>query len=268
MSESFAWVKHKASEAYSNVAMKARMNLGAQSSTVVTAVGVVLACLCCIMCLLWYALSSLFDDEDEKLDPNVFAKAQTLRAAGEDYVISSSIASSVSASSSASKLPNIPRHPLCKLSKGNSSKPKVRWLPLRRPVAAAGGYSRTGMDEDNPLQPARYEIASGSEEEGSYGGGACSEDSYGQSYDDGRYGPALGAGDSIGITVSVPAGGEQVFRLAVPSGAQIIVPLPAGTYAGDSVDFELTPEQLAALPRSDVVALRDGRFHVEPGDGE
>ena len=73
--------------------------------------------------------------------------------------------------------------------------------------------------------------------------------------------------DVVPVQVEVPEGGEIVFRLIVPSGAQIIVPLPDGTRAGDSVEFELQPHQLAALPRSDVVAILDGRFHAEPGDG-
>ena len=66
----------------------------------------------------------------------------------------------------------------------------------------------------------------------------------------------------------MPPGGEYAFRVAVPSGAQIEVPLPEGTMVGDTVDFELTSLQLSELPRSDIAAMRDGRYVIEPGTGE
>ena len=46
---------------------------------------------------------------------------------------------------------------------------------------------------------------------------------------------------------------------------QVNVPVPDGTEAGETVDFELDPAQLGSLPNSDVQALRDGRFHTEGG---
>ena len=81
-------------------------------------------------------------------------------------------------------------------------------------------------------------------------------------------GAALEGG--VGASVIVPQGGEVVFRFnRCPSGARIVVlPLPAGTRMGDAVDFELNPGQVSAPPLSDIEAILDGRFYVEPGDGE
>jgi hypothetical protein len=156
----------------------------------------------------------------------------------------------------------IPRHPLCALSRQMAeARPKVRWLPLRRPAgpgAGRGEYARASCEEGIALSPARYEIDDASSDEGMPGPG-------GPPY--GLQGPD-GAAEVVPVRVEVPEGGEAVFRLIVPSGAQIIVPLPDGTLAGDAVEFELQPHQLAALPRSDVVALIDGRFHAEAGEGE
>ena len=141
-----------------------------------------------------------------------------------------------------------------------SKKPRVRWLPLRRSLDRLRGrttndYMRASGDEGERCC-AQYAISGASSEEGSeseelpaIGGGAAS-------------------GQSVSVNVEVPPGGETVFRLIVPSGSQVVVPLPEGTQSGDTVGFDLSPEQIAALPDSDVLALTNGRFLVEPGDGE
>ena len=63
----------------------------------------------------------------------------------------------------------------------------------------------------------------------------------------------------------MPPGGEYAFRVAVPSGAQIEVPLPEGTMVGDAVD-ELTSLQLSELPARH---RRDARrrYHHRARDG-
>ena len=133
---------------------------------------------------------------------------------------------------------------------------RLRWMPARRPDSARDGYARAGTDEEHlSRMPGRYEVASSdqaSSQEGSLVGGYGVEDA------------SLG----IGLSVVVPKGGEHAFRVATPSGAQIVVPLPEGTAAGDSVEFELSSLQLGELPRSDLAALRDGRYVVEPGAGD
>ena len=79
----------------------------------------------------------------------------------------------------------------------------------------------------------------------------------------------MGGGEGgVNVSVLVPLGGEDVFRVVAPSGSQVVVPLPPGTRAGDTVAFELSAGQLAELPASDVEALGEGRFLVEAGDGE
>ena len=125
------------------------------------------------------------------------------------------------------------------------------WMAPR----ARDGYSRAGTDEEHLSgMPGRYEVASdpASSQEGSLVGGYGVEDA------------SLG----IGLSVVVPAGGEHAFRVETPSGAQIVVPLPEGTAVGDTVEFELSSLQLGELPRSDLAALRDGRYVIEPGAGD
>ena len=84
-------------------------------------------------------------------------------------------------------------------------------------------------EEGNPLSPARYEIDDDASDEELPDTAPC-----------GRLPSALGGGGGGGesevvrVQVEVPPGGDAVFRLIVPSGAQIIVPLPDGTRAGDS----------------------------------
>ena len=285
---------------------------GAGQSVVTIALTVVGVCVCCIGCILWYAMRLLFED-DETHDQDAMAKLRAVRGDEDERRVggvSSSSSSSngygggggggaggsggvyaADAGHGASGF-GIPRHPLCALSQQMAaSRPKVRWLPLRRSAAsgvgggAHGGYSRAGCEESNPLSPARYEIES-SDEEGNgvddngahdtlpplsrlgYGEGGPGS---GMGYGGGGGGGGGSGSEALGsvvVRVDVPEGGEQVFRLVVPSGAQIVVPLPDGTRAGDAVEFELQPEQLAELPRSDVVALHDGRYYAEPGDGE
>lgn len=135
-------------------------------------------------------------------------------------------------------------------------KPRVRWLPLRRGAKGGGGsYMRAAGTEEQGCCAPRYAIGGGSSEEGS----EVSEPAgNGSSY----------SGQPISVSVTVPVGGEVVFRLIVPGGSQIVVPLPEGTNAGDTVGFDLNAAQIASLPISDIEALLDGRYHVEPGDGE
>lgn len=101
----------------------------------------------------------------------------------------------------------------------------------------------------------RYDINDGSSDDEPIQGEA---DTYGRGAD------GFGA-SAVSCDVVVPTGGESAFRVTVPSGAQIVVPLPDGTYAGDSVAFELTSGQLDSLPASDITALNEGRFFLKPG---
>ena len=105
---------------------------------------------------------------------------------------------------------------------------------------------------------ARYAIGGGSSDEG----GSESADAFA--------GAPVGLDNSGGIAMNVlvPPGGEEVFRLVVPSGSQVVIPLPEGTNVGDTVRFNLDPSQVGALPPSDVEAIVDGRYLVEPGDGD
>ena len=139
--------------------------------------------------------------------------------------------------------------------------PRVRWLPLRGRTGGArggGSYMKASAEEGAGLCAPRYDIGGASSEEGSDGGDAYGNCAHAGMDEDGK----------ITVTCIVPLGGEEVFRLIVPSGSQVVVPLPEGTSAGDEVGFELDAAQLGSLPHSDHAALLDGRFHTEPGDGE
>jgi hypothetical protein len=150
--------------------------------------------------------------------------------------------------------------------KGGLSPPgksRVRWLPLRR--ITPSGYMRAGThDEDG--EGVNFEI----------GGDSDDEDA-----------PALGAvlgtapigmapcgnavaSSALSVYADVPEGTGTRLRLTIASsggdgsggGAEINVPLPAGVVAHQAIRFQLLPSQIAALHAEDVLALRDGRFHV------
>jgi len=151
--------------------------------------------------------------------------------------------------------------------KGGLSPPgksRVRWLPLRR--ITPSGYMRAGThDEDG--EGVNFEIGGDSDEE---------EDA-----------PALGAvlgtapigmapcgnavaSSALSVYADVPEGTGTRLRLTIASsggdgsggGAEINVPLPAGVVAHQAIRFQLLPSQIAALHAEDVLALREGRFHV------
>jgi hypothetical protein len=151
--------------------------------------------------------------------------------------------------------------------KGSLSPPgksRVRWLPLRR--ITPSGYMRAGThDEDG--EGVNFEIGGDSDEE---------EDA-----------PALGAvlgtapigmapcgnavaSSALSVYADVPEGTGTRLRLTIASsggdgsggGAEINVPLPAGVVAHQAIRFQLLPSQIAALHAEDVLALREGRFHV------
>ena len=228
----------------------------ASAHIIAFAVGVVVLCLCCIFCLMYCMLRWVLEDEDEQ----ALAKIAERRSALPGYALP----------------PALPRElePACdgRMDLANGGRvtaagrgSKVRWLPLRRSRGAggagtsSGGYMSTAHDEDAALcNQAAFGIAGPSSED--------SEVAPSSGVAASGVGAALEGG--VGVSVIVPQGGEVVFRLIVPSGAQIVVPLPAGTRMGDAVDFELNPGQVSALPLSDIEAILDGRFYVEPGDGE
>jgi len=212
------------------------------------AIGLVLVCMCCIMCLVYYLMRLLDDDDD---DP--FSQPKQQQQPGRGVV----------GFGQGGEVPHSMQQPANGggARQGGGAKPRVRWLPLRRPKlpssrgGGGGHYMRAGCDEDDASMAPRYAIA-----------GASSEESDGESMP--RHEPERVSGETVSVSAVVPPGGEAVFRIIMPSGAQIVVPLPLGTHAGDAVDFELNPAQMAALPASDLEAILDGRFHVEPGDGE
>lgn len=172
-----------------------------------------------------------------------------------------------SAGTAAEMLPALDHGRASKQPAATGPKPRVRWLPLRGRIGGStrgGSYMRAaGCEDGAALCTPRYDIGGVSSEEGSDAG-----EPYAAGTSSGHGGHDEVDGGAISLTCIVPAGGEAAFRIIVPSGSQIVVPLPEGTRAGDEVAFELDHVQMAALPRSDLAALVDGRFHIEPGDGE
>ena len=143
-------------------------------------------------------------------------------------------------------------------------KSRVRWLPLRR--ITPSGYMRAGT-HDADVEGTHFEIGGESEDD---------EDA-----------PALGAvlgtahismapcgnavaTSALSVYADVPEGTGTRLRLTIASsggngsgaGAEINVPLPAGVVAHQAIRFQLLPSQIAALHAEDVLALREGRFHV------
>jgi len=200
-----------------------------------SAVAVVLVCTLCLVCLLYYGMTALLDDDGD----DQFMRLK-MRNAMEDMQAAPMEAAANMLKASTSKLP------------------RVRWLPLRRPKLPSGkspsGYYRAARTEVEAPMCGRYDIGGVSSED------CASEDSYA-----GGDGHTCWHSSAVSVQVVVPLGGEHTFRVIMPSGAQVSVPVPEGTEAGECVNFDLNPAQLGSLPPSDVVALRDGRFVTEGG---
>ena len=268
-----------------NQAMHGGYSVGAVLAMVV---GLLVLIFCCIACLLCWAAHWLFDEEDlpavtpAKLNlPNLpigngnAATTQSLIAEYNDLTarmraheldvqsLGGGLPQQMTSASSGDRA----LHPFCAPSGGRAGssgggtsgkKARVRWLPLRR-ARGGGGYMRAaGDDLEGNGCAARYAIGGGSSDEG------------GSEPSDAFAGAPVGLDNSGGIAMNVlvPPGGEEVFRLVVPSGSQVVIPLPEGTNVGDTVRFNLDPSQVGALPPSDVEAIVDGRYLVEPGDGD
>jgi hypothetical protein len=69
-------------------------------------------------------------------------------------------------------------------------------------------------------------------------------------------------GTSLALSVQVPRGGARGIRLALADGACVNIPLPERLDAGKIIDFVIEGQQLETWPRSDILALKQGRFDV------
>ena len=222
----------------------------ASKHTITFAVAIVIFALCCVACSLYCALKYMFEDDD---DTPRGGRTSAMQPASENPLQEK--INRLEQEMSMMRMLNDMRD-----ARGGGGG-RARWMPsMRRPTGGRDGYARAGTDEEHlGGLPARYDVA---------GDGSSLGSSQEGSLVDAYLAGNESADGGVALSVIVPPGGEYAFRVAVPSGAQIEVPLPEGTMVGDTVDFELTSLQLSELPRSDIAAMRDGRYVIEPGTGE
>ena len=229
-----------------------RLHGATTGEIVAVGVGIAILALCCAICLIFYAVKELFvDDDDVVVHAGGLMRAHDLDAADRSTLARTSA--------------SLAAHPRRAAASDPTSKPgpRVRWLPhLRRPVAR--GYMRTGTAEDD-VERTQFSIGDESDEEKDeelrqHAGGGDDLGGERPSYDGSVH---TSASASLSLQVEVPRGVGRSLRFHTMSGAEIYVPLPASTDAGELLQFTLLPSQLGALPPEDVLGLHAGRFSVD-----